>query len=222
MVATGRPAAPEPSIRGAAADHEAYIETMATNARQASEVIAALGPLEFEHLLDIGCGPGAWAMALLRAVPGARATLYDLPEVLPISRRKHVDAAGFGDRVTYVSGDYRADDALPADADMVWVSAVAHMNSRQQNRELFAKAHAALRPGGRIMIRDIVMDDTHAEPPFGAMFAVLMVVRTESGGTYSFEEFAEDLAASGFESPELFRHKLDMDSIVRARRKDSA
>jgi len=218
VVVTGRPARVDPSVRGAAADRAAYIETMAVSARHASEVIAALGPLAFDHLLDIGCGPGAWGMALLRAVPGARATFFDLPEVLPLTR-KHVEAAGFGDRVTYVSGDFRADEALPAGADMVWISAVAHMNSRQQNRELFAKAHAASRPGGCIMVRDFVMEPTHTEPTFGAMFAVHMLVRTELGGTYSFEELVEDLEVAGFEAPELFRHRLDREAIVRARRR---
>ena len=217
VVESGRPIALEPGIRGAEADHVAYIETMAANARQAPEVIAALGGLEFDHLLDVGCGPATWAIALLRAVPGARATLFDLPEVLPISSR-HVEAAGLGDRVTFVSGDYRTDETLPAGVDLVWISAVAHMNSRQQNRELFAKAHAAMRPGGHLMIRDIVMDETHTEPVFGAMFAVLMLARTESGGTYSYDEFKEDLDAAGFDAPELFRSKFDMDTIIRARR----
>ena len=217
VVATGRPTVVEPSVRGAEADHTAYIETMAVNARQASEVIAALGPLEFEHLLDVGCGPGTWAIALLQAVPEATATLFDLPEVLPLSR-KHVEAAGCSDRVTFVGGDYRANAPLPAGADMVWVSAVAHMNSREQNRELFLKAHAALRPGGHIMIRDIVMDDAHTGPSFGVLFAIIMLLRTECGGTYSYEEFGEDLEAAGFEAPELFRHRFDMDSIIRARR----
>ena len=219
VVDSGRPAMVTPSTRGAEADHVAYVETMDVNARHAAEVIAALGPIEFQHMLDVGCGPGTWSIAFLRAVPGARATLYDLPEVIPITRG-HVEAAGLADRVTFVSGDYRIDEALPAGADVAWVSAVPHQNSREQNRELFAKVHAALRPGGHIMIREIVMDEDHTAPLFGSMFAVLMLVRTETGNTFSFSELEEDLEAAGFEVLELFPHKHDLDSIIRARRKD--
>jgi SAM-dependent methyltransferase len=220
VVKTGRPAEVGPSIRGAEADHLAYQEIMDVNARQAPAVIAALGGLDFHHLLDVGCGPGSWGIALLRAVPGSRATLYDLPDVLPITRR-HVEEAGLIDRVDFVSGDYRIDPALPSGVDLVWISAVAHQNSREENRELISKAHAALRPGGHLMMRDIVMNDAHTEPFFGAMFAVTMLVRTRAGCTYSFEELGQDVEAGGFEAPELFRHEGAMDSVLRARRRDT-
>jgi hypothetical protein len=83
---------------------------------------------------------------------------------------------------------------------------------------LFAKAHAALRPGGHLMIRDIVMNSARTAPFFGAMFGVTMLVRTEAGGTFSLEEFEEDLGDAGFEDSALFQHEHPMDSIIRARR----
>jgi SAM-dependent methyltransferase len=194
---------------------------MEVNAQQAPEVVAALGRLHFEHLLDIGCGTADWPIAFLQAVPGARATLYDLPRVLPLARNR-VEAAGLTDRVSFVDGDFTVDEALPKGADLALVFGVAHQNSRQQNRELFAKVHAALRPGGHIMVRGNVMNSDHTAPLFGAMFAILMLVRTESGTTYSFEETAEDLEVVGFQEPQLFRHKRDIDSIIRARKKDDS
>ncbi len=219
VVLEGGPVEVGHSIRGAESDREAYIETMTVNAHQAAEVIAALGPLEFEHMLDVGCGPATWAIAVLQAVPGARATLYDLPDVVAAART-HVEAAGLADRVTFVSGDFMIDEALPAGADLAWVGAIPHQYSRQQNRGLFAKVHAAMQPGGQIVIRDIVMNEDHTKPFFGAMFAILMLVRMKTGGTFSFEEFKEDLALTGFEGAELFRHERPMDSIIRARRID--
>ena len=66
--------------------------------------MASLEPLQFEHLLDLGGGPGTWTIAFLRAVPQARATLYDLPEVSPMARR-HIEAAGLGGQVRFVPGD---------------------------------------------------------------------------------------------------------------------
>ncbi len=215
-VKTGRPAEVGTSVRGAEADQGAFIEAMEVASRHAApKVVASLAPLAFNHLLDIGGGPGTWTIAFLRAVPEALATIYDLPEVLPISRRQ-LEAAGLGDRVTFVAGDFYTDAALPAGADLAWVSAIAHQSSREQNRELFAKVYSALVHGGEIMVRDIVMDDAHTSPPAGALFAVNMLVRTEGGGTFSFAELSEDLAHAGFGTSRLIRGDRDMDSVVRA------
>jgi SAM-dependent methyltransferase len=215
---TGRPAGDHESIRGAEADRAAFIEAMEVASRHAAEdLIAALAPLSFQHLLDVGGGPATWTRAFLRLVPEARATLYDLPEVIPLSRA-HIAAAGLGDRVEFVAGDFYNDAALPAGADLVWISAIVHQNSREQNRSLFSKVHAALVPGGELMIRDMVMNDLHTSPRAGALFAVNMLVRTESGGTYSFAELREDLEIGGFGEPTLVHGARDMDCVVRARR----
>jgi precorrin-6B methylase 2 len=215
-VKTGRPAEDTTSIRGAEADQAAFIEAMEVASRRAAaKVVASLAPLSFHHLLDVGGGPATWTIAFLRAVPGARATIYDLPEVIPRSHR-HLEAAGLADRVDLVAGDFYTDAALPAGADLAWVSAVVHQNSREQNRELFAKVYSALAPGGQLMLRDIVMDDAHTSPPAGALFAINMLVRTEAGGTFSLAELREDLASVGFGEANLIRGARDMDSVLRA------
>jgi len=215
VVQTGRPAECEPSIRGEAADQAAFIGAMHTvSGPVADAVIAEIELPAFRHVLDIGGASGTWTIALLRAVPGARATLFDLPEVIPMARDR-LAAEGLAGRVTLVPGDFYTDE-LPAGADLAWLSAIAHQNSREQNRALFEKIRRALAPGGVLLIRDIVMDDTHTQPPGGAMFAVNMLVATEGGGTYSLAEYAEDLIAAGFRQPVLLRHDTWMNFIIRA------
>ncbi len=218
-VKSGRPPEVEPSIRGNEADGVAFIEAMEVASRHAAaKVVASLGTLAFRHLLDVGAGPGTWTMAFLQAVPEARATLYDLPHVIPITRR-HLADAGLGDRADFVAGDFSTDSALPAGADLAWVSAIVHQSSRDENRALFAKVHAALVPDGEILIRDIVMDEAHTQPAAGAMFAVNMLVRTEGGGTFSFAELRDDLTGAGFGEPTLIRGDRDMDSVLRAKKR---
>jgi precorrin-6B methylase 2 len=215
-VKTGRVADRLAGILGGEAEQAAFIEAMDVASREAApKIVASLAPLSFRHLLDVGGGPGTYTIAFLRAVSGAKATLYDLPEVTSLARR-HIEAAGLTDRVEFVGGSFAVDKTLPAGADLAWVSAIVHQNSRQQNRQLFAKVHAALIPGGRIMIRDIVMDDAHVSPPGGALFAVNMLARTESGGTYTFAELREDLEQAGFTNASLTKGERDMDSVIRA------
>jgi SAM-dependent methyltransferase len=196
VVRTGRPVR-RPGRR----DGAGFADAMDRCARlEAPRLRKALGRIRFRKLLDVGGGSGAWTIALLRSAPGATAILLDRPSVIRIARRR-IRNAGLADRVTCVSGDFHADAALPPGADLAWVSSVVHMNSRRANRRLFAKVHAALVGGGRILIHDVVMDRSRTAPLLGAMFAVNMLVHTPKGGTYTFAELKEDLVAAGFRRP---------------------
>ena len=155
-------------------------------------------------------------MAFLRACPAATATLFDLPHVIPMARRR-LAAAGMNKRVRLVPGDFMT-DPLPRGADLAWVSAIAHQNSRAENRALFTKVFKALMPGGRIAIRDILMDPTRTRPVAGALFAVNMLVATEGGGTFTFGELREDLAAAGFTQARVRRRDETMNCIVVAKK----
>jgi predicted O-methyltransferase YrrM len=214
---TGRPAERAPGIRGEEGAQEAFIGAMHNvSAANADAVIRAVAPLQFRHLLDIGGASGTWTIAFLRACPSGKATLFDLAPVIPMARRR-LAAAGLDKRVSLIAGDFTR-DALPAGADLAWVSAIAHQNSRAQNRVLFTKVCAALAPGGRIAIRDILMEEDRARPVAGALFAVNMLVATEGGGTFTFAEFREDLAAAGFAEVALARQDEAMNSVVVARK----
>jgi len=212
---TGKSAEHVPSIRGAAADLASFIGAMDNfSAPVANQIINKLKPLRFKHLLDIGGGPGTWTIAFLKAVPKAKATIFDLPDVIPIARR-YISRAGLGKRVNFVAGDFESDD-LPAGADFAWLSAITHQNSRKQNRALFTKIHAALQNVGVLVIRDVVMDKTRTHPVVGALFAINMLVGTEGGGTYTFEEFREDLSKAGFKNVTLIHKDEAMNSLIRA------
>ena len=215
VVKTGQPAGRAASIRGEQADQAAFIEAMDNiSAPMAGPLVSSLRPLAFTHLLDIGGASGTWTIALLRAVPAARATIFDLPEVIPFAKAR-VAGAGLADRVEFVKGDFYR-DALPSGADFAWVSAIIHQNSAAQNRDLYSKVHAALEPGGTIAIRDIVMDEARTRPVGGALFAINMLTATQAGGTYTLGEIRSDLEGCGFSDVTLWRQGEWMDSVVRA------
>jgi len=213
VVRSGKPGVPEPSVRGAEADRAAFVAAMhAFSLPVADQLVASLGPPRFTHLLDVGGASGTWTMAFLRATPGATATLFDLPDAVEQARRRFAGGE-FADRITFVPGDFYVDD-LPKGADFAWVSAILHQDGREQNRRLLAKVHAALAPGGRVAIRDVVMKPSRVGPPLGALFAVNMLVATETGGTFTFEELAEDLQSAGFVEPNLAIEDAGMNSVV--------
>ncbi|MHC5059504.1 MAG: methyltransferase [Planctomycetota bacterium] len=215
VVKNGKPAERKPSLSGAEADQAAFIAAMHNFSGPAADlVVAEAGPPQFKHLLDVGGASGTWTIALLRAVPGACATIFDLPEVIPMARRR-IAGAGLSERVKFAGGDFYTDD-LPGGADLAWLSAIAHQNSRQQNRQLFAKIYAALDKDGVLVLRDVVMDPSRTQPMAGAMFAVNMLVATEAGGTYTFQEYRADLAEVGFGKITLLQQDEFMNSLIHA------
>jgi precorrin-6B methylase 2 len=218
VVQTGRPARREPSVRGETGDCESFISAMNSfSDPMVVQIVERLSPLRFQRLLDIGGASGTWTIAFLRAVPEATAVLFDLPEVMPLARER-LARAGLAGRVSLVAGDFYTDE-LPGGADFAWLSAIAHQNSRVQNRLLYRKIHSALAAGGTLVIRDIVMDVTKTQPQAGALFAVNMLVGTEGGGAFTFDEFSQDMTSSGFTDIELVHWGDAMDSLVRARKR---
>lgn len=214
---TGRPAERTASVRGEAADQAAFIGAMHKFSDPvAAMVVGRLQPIQFSCLLDIGGASGTWTIAFLQAVPQATAIIFDLPPVIPMARQRIADV-GLDGRVRVVGGDFYTDD-LPEGADLAWLGAICHQNSREQNRVLFSRIHKALKDQGFVVIRDVVMDSSHTNPPGGALFAVNMLVATEGGGTYTFEEYSQDLREAGFEDVELVYQDEFMNSLIKAKK----
>ncbi len=210
---SGIPAPRIPSIRGPEADRASFIAAMhVVSGPMGDELVQKLGPPKFRRLLDVGGASGTWTLAFLRAVPGATATIFDLLDAIEQALQR-LAGNEFAHRVTLVAGNFYVDD-LPAGADFAWVSAICHQHSRRHNRELFAKVFRALVPGGRIALRDVVMVPDRTAPRDGALFAVNMLVNTDSGGTFTFDEFAEDLRSAGFTNPQLPVKHEAMNSVV--------
>ena len=215
-VRAGVPDSPGPSIRGEEADQASFIEAMHVISRDiADELIQEIHPGGVHCVLDLGGASGSWTLAWLKAEPAARAIIFDLPHVIPMARAR-LAATPFADRVDLVPGDFDC-DTLPTGADVVWVSAIIHQNSPEQNRALFRRVAQALTPRGWIYIRDIVLEASRTAPVAGALFAVNMLAATEAGNSYSLADIQESLQAAGFVDVELVRRDEGMHSIVRAR-----
>jgi len=215
-VRSGVPDQPGPSLRGEDADRESFIEAMHVVARDVADpLIQEIHPGNVRCVLDLGGASGSWTLAWLKAEPAARAIIFDLPHVIPMARAR-LAATPFADRVTLVPGDFES-DALPRGADLVWVSAIIHQNSPEQNRALYRRIAQALEPRGWIYIRDMVLEASRTAPVAGALFAVNMLAGTAGGNSYSLPDIQDALQAAGFVDVELVRRDDGMHSIVRAR-----
>lgn len=86
-----------------------------------------------------------------------------------------------------ISGDYKRDD-FGRGYDLVFLSAIIHSNSYQENKELIKKCVHSLNPGGQLIVQDFIMDESRTIPGFGAIFALNMLVNTQAGDTYTESE----------------------------------
>ncbi len=180
------------------------------------EIAAALDLSSYRKLLDIGGASGTYTIAFLEKNPEMRSVIFDLKQVLPMAEAPLAEA-GILDRVELTGGDFYVDE-LPKGCDLALLSAIIHQNSPEQNRDLYRKIHRAILPGGMLMIRDHIMDESRTWPPAGAIFALNMLVGTDGGDTYTFREVQEGLESAGFTGIRQIRQGEKMDCIVTARK----
>jgi precorrin-6B methylase 2 len=162
----------------------------------ALDLTSASGPVS---VLDLGAGSGVWGIALAQASPHVTVRAVDLPEVLPVTRRV-AERFGLGDRLTTVGGDL-LEAEFGGGHQVATLGQILHSEGVERSRALLRRTYAALAPGGTIAIAEHLVDADRRGPMSGLIFAVNMLVNTEAGGVYSFEEIAGWLTEAGFTNP---------------------
>jgi len=196
---------------------KAFIGAMHVVGRSlAAEIAASCEAGRFSRLLDIGGGSGTYTIAFLKKDPKMTAVLFDLKRVIPMARAR-LRAEGLLTRVKLAAGDFYADE-LPSGCNLALLSAIIHQNSPAENLALFRKIRRALEPGGALLIRDHIMDESRTNPPAGTLFALNMLVNTDGGDTYTFAEVKKGLERAGFMDVRLVRTGERMDCLVEARK----
>jgi (2Fe-2S) ferredoxin/SAM-dependent methyltransferase len=176
---------------------EAFIAAMHKSATaRARPVVSALDLGGVRRVLDLGGGSGAYAMAFARARPEIEVTVFDLPTVTPLTRR-YVAGSDVEGRIHTRDGDLRT-DSYGTGFDLVFVSAICHMNGPGENRDMLRKVKDALAPGGRVVIQDFILNEEKTAPTVAALFALNMLVGTREGSAYSDAEYASWLTGMGF------------------------
>jgi hypothetical protein len=175
-----------------------FIEAMDSlvKARGDADVLAAaLDWSKVDTLLDVGSGPATYPIALCDKFPNLHATVFDLPGTLQITAR-YVSAAAMSHRIELIAGDYRI-DPIPGSYDAIFLSNIIHGEGYEENLKLIARLAGNLRPRGKLIIKDHILDDSRAFPAVGAIFSLLMLLTTESGRCFAFGEVKAWLEQAG-------------------------
>lgn len=176
---------------------ENFIRGMEDNSRERAVRVAKQFPLrEGERLLDLGGGPGTYAVEWASRYPDARVALFDLPVTTRITR-KILAEKGKPGTVSILTGDFTR-DPLGGPYDFVWISQILHAFSERECIRLLRKVRGAIAPKGRIAVQEFLLDEGKTSPPGPAFFSVHMVAVTEGGRAYTAGEIAGMLSTAGF------------------------
>jgi SAM-dependent methyltransferase len=148
-----------------------------------------------EHLIDIGGGPGTYAIHFCLANPQLRSTVYDLGTTRPFALET-IKGFGLSDRIDFMEGDYTREE-LRGSYDVAWLSQILHGEGPEMCKRLIEQAVSVLKPGGLIFIHEFILDNTMDAPIFPAIFSLNMLVNTEAGRSYSEDQIGAMLSKAG-------------------------
>ncbi len=175
-----------------------FANAMADIAKMSAKQTADMVDLKSsKHLLDVGGGPGYFAIEFAKRNPELTTVILDDEKTLEVAR-ENAEKEGVLERMEFRPGNMHCDD-LGRDYDFIFISNVIHMFHEKQNAELIQKCADTMVPGGRIALKDFFLEPNRTQPMFSALFAVNMLVATETGDCYTVEQVKQWLHDAGLE-----------------------
>jgi precorrin-6B methylase 2 len=201
VVLTGKPAA-SVNQEGAGGDFfQEFVNDILPLSYPAAQVLGKhlLASDPALRVLDLAAGSGVWGIAIAQQSDQVRVSSVDWPEVLPVTQ-KTVEKFGLSSRFSFIEGDL-LEANFGTGYTLATLGHILHSEGAERSRQLLAKTFAALAPGGTIAIAEFLVNADRTGPVNGLFFAVNMLVNTDNGDTFSFEEISSWLTEAGFVNP---------------------
>ncbi len=163
-------------------------------------------------LLDLGGGPGTYAIHFCLHNPGLKAVVYDLPATRPFAE-KTIRQFDLADRIEFKDGDFLT-KGIDGEFDVAWLSHILHGEGPDDCLKILKKTVSALKPGGVILIHEFILDNSMEAPLFPALFSLNMLLGTPKGRSYSEEQLFKMLEDTGAHDAKRISFKGPNDSGV--------
>ena len=161
---------------------------------------------ERRRLLDLGGGPGTYAIHFCQSNPQLQATIFDLPTTQPFAEAT-LQRFSMADRINFIAGDF-IEGPVPDGYDAAWLSHVLHGEGYDGRARLLVNAVAALEPGGMLMVQEFILDAERKSPLFPALFSLNMLLGTPAGQAYSEPELFELFYQAGLKQVQRIQMEL--------------
>ena len=155
-----------------------------------------------KHLLDLGGGPGTYAIHFCLKNPGLKGTVYDLKTTRPFAE-KTIARFGLSERIAFQDGNYVQED-IRGTFDAAWLSQILHGEGPEEAQRIIQKAAAVLEPGGQILVHEFLLNNTLDGPLHPALFSLNMLLGTAHGQSYSEQQIMDMMREAGAEALKRF------------------
>jgi SAM-dependent methyltransferase len=161
-----------------------------------------------ETVLDLGSGAGMDAFLAARAVgPSGRVIGVDMTDAMLEQARVNAQKVGLADVVEFRKGNI---EALPIEDESVdAIISNCVINLSPEKHRVYSEAYRVLRPGGRIMISDVVLERELPEAVVSSIDAYIGCV----GGASLREPYLETIREAGFREVRVERESGFADAI---------
>jgi 3-hydroxy-5-methyl-1-naphthoate 3-O-methyltransferase len=206
IVATGKPVESVNKEGPGAEFFQAFVNDIFPLSYPAAQTLAR--HLLFEgngrsfRVLDLAAGSGVWGIALAQSSQDVQVTAVDWPDVIPVTR-KTVARFGLAERFSFIEGDLLEVD-FGSDYTVATLGHILHSEGRARSQALLDKTFHSLGSGGTIAIGEFLVNQDRKGPVNALIFAVNMLVNTDVGDTYPFEEISGWLGKAGFVNARTF------------------
>jgi ubiquinone/menaquinone biosynthesis C-methylase UbiE len=154
------------------------------------------------RVLDLGAGRAPWSIAILEQSAGSTAVVNELPSMM--AGAQHMcEQRGLDDRMTMLPGDFHTVELEPSSFDVVVLGHVCRTEGDERAQALLARAFAALKPEGQVLLADYFADNDRKYNPFGVQMGLTMLANTQRGGVLTNEQVSGWLRDGGFTSIRL-------------------
>ena len=167
---------------------------------------------EAKKVLDIAASHGIFGIAVARHNPAAEIYATDWKNVLAVAE-ENAKAAGIAARHHLIPGDaFEAE--FGTGYDLVLITNFLHHFDIPTCTRFLRKVYAALAPGGRAAIVDLVPNDDRISPPTAAAFSLMMLATTPTGDAYTLKEYEAMAKDAGFARTELTAPPIGLDRLI--------
>ena len=180
-------------------ERETFLMGMFNQAMASAPQIAKVIDLSGRHhLLDLGGGPGTYAIHFCLANSELKASIFDFPESRSCALRT-VKQFNLEERIEFIGGNY-LEEEIRGSYDVAWLSHILHAEGESDCKKIIQKTKSVMEPGGLVLIHDFILDDTEDSPLFPALFGLNMLINTPQGQSYSDVRIKGMLSEAGLKS----------------------
>lgn len=197
-VRSGEPVIPENPHLGKDPDKtRRFVEGMHSRAGlMARGLVPMLTPKAGSQVLDVGGGPGTFSLKLAERDDSLEITVLDLPPIVEAAKEIHAGNPA-AERIRFMGGDYHQAE-FPEEQDMILYCGALHQEPESRIEVLLGKMKEALKPGGELVLVDLMLDSDRCTPAYSALFQLNMMLMRPASRVYSSERLSELLRIVGF------------------------